>query len=93
MLVQKIKYQEHYLFNIFCYWQPNDLHKLRGLTHSFALKHSPKIATARRRRAPGNPRGAPRTVSLMLGCAAFFLEFIFCNFCGNNANPFVIKQI
>jgi hypothetical protein len=38
----------------------NDLHKLRGLTHSFALKLSPKIATA-------YPRGAPRTVSLMLG--------------------------
>ena len=50
--------------------RPNDSHKLRGLTHSFALKHSPKFATARRRRAFGNPRGASRTVSLMLGWAA-----------------------
>ena len=52
---------------------PNDSHKLRGLTHSFALKHSPKS-----RRLPAG-RSAHRQLDAGLGL--FRLEILISSLC------------
>jgi hypothetical protein len=48
--------------------QHNDSHKLRGLTLSFAPKHSPKVAPL--------TRGAPAPRQLDAGCAIRSLEMV-----------------